>query len=955
VACVLTTSREDDIGRSTDNIFWRVKHRLPPRLLRFRYHLAAVVLINLVLLGAYLWSRGGQTTHVRLIANGDTFEAYVDGRLTVSQTVPDAPERGGLILTVENTSNVSSLPQPRGLDSVSVRDLSSRTVLFQDEFDEFDDRTWTLRTGRVQEEGGVLAMNNDGSIALLDRQWTDVVVDVKLRNVTGASVAVRAEDAHSGISFGLRPFRHYDSSLSHVQDNRGLATFAGARVETARSETIKSLVEMTLRPYPIIGLFVVIGLAIALIIQALPVPSLAPMLRRSTPTAVFAGLAVLVAIGALGVSMFLMVAFLDRMPHDGDTVAYVFQAKIFASGHLVGSPPIPEVFEYNIPSFFPVTDGNWASVYPFGHPLMLSMGEIFGSPWVIPPLLGALCVLLTFELGRRIYGPVAGLAAAILLASSPFFLMQSSSYLSHSTAVLFMLLAFLCLVFPLRPSQYVFRPLVYGVLAGLSFGMMLNTQTLSAVALTGPIAVLLMYRLHEEGTRRIEVLRVAGFVMGGLVMLGAYLVFNYLTRGGFFESGFTAAGFKTEAQIGFGGDHSVSTGIQNEQVQMSALLLVLNGWPAYLGLLFPLLSFALGSREPWDWFFLTCVVVLIAVYALFIGSGIMLGPRYWYPAVPLLLLLTARGAQHAASVLTSLAVSAYERVAGRPKAPAPILPLAIYGFIAVLVGGSISSWLLSRDASWHMDFLPNRAVALQSFYNADDRLINLIDEADLKNALVVVRDCRGWPCYGTVFWLNEPTLDGDVVIAREVPQRMGELLRAYPDRGLYLATYQPPTLVPFGVTPPPAGGLVRGEAPRAGDVVELLPAPSPTPTAVSDAAAIAARDMQRVADIATLSDVLQQYYLRHGRYPEASAVQSICRYRELDAACVLVEIMDPLPQDPIPSSTYYYRSGGSDFTLFAAMEAPADDSQCPPEHPPELAGVRYLYCVRGQPESSGAP
>jgi hypothetical protein len=65
---------------------------------------------------------------------------------------------------------------------------------------------------------------------------------------------------------------------------------------------------------------------------------------------------------------------------------------------------------------------------------------------------------------------------------------------------------------------------------------------------------------------------------------------------------------------------------------------------------------------------------------------------------------------------------------------------------------------------------------------------------------VLVEDCdvgRHWYCYGSVAWLNSPTLDGDVVFARDVPGRREELLQAFPDRQVYLANYMSSSLVRY--------------------------------------------------------------------------------------------------------------------------------------------------------------
>jgi hypothetical protein len=274
--------------------------------------------------------------------------------------------------------------------------------------------------------------------------------------------------------------------------------------------------------------------------------------------------------------------------------------------------------------------------------------------------------------------------------------------------------------------------------------------------------------------------------------------------------------------------------------------------------------------------------------------------------------------------------------------------------MAALVGGSVYGWLLSNNDGWDAIFVPNRATSLRGFNFVDDRLVRLVNEADLDNALVLVEACPGWWCYGNVFWMNSPTLDGDIVFARDLEGRRAELFQAYPDRTVYVATYTSPSLVPFGVTAPAgASGGEQASAPLARDIVLATPVPksTPPPTPTPDPAALARRDDQRRQDLATIAAALQEYYARNGSYPLAVGLQSFCRYRTLDAGCKVIEVLDPLPQDPSPAGTYWYRSDGTTFTLLAKTEGPAGPSSCPEPLPAPFPDADTTYCVQGSPEA----
>ena len=126
--------------------------------------------------------------------------------------------------------------------------------------------------------------------------------------------------------------------------------------------------------------------------------------------------------------------------------------------------------------------------------------------------------------------------------------------------------------------------------------------------------------------------------------------------------------------------------------------------------------------------------------------------------------------------------------------------LMVYGLVGALIVLSMNGWLLGNQDGWNEVHVPDRAADLRGFNFADDRLVKLVEDADLDNALVLVERCPNWWCYGTVFWMNSPTMDGDVVFARDLEERRQELFRAYPERKVYQGTYTNPSLRAFGAT-----------------------------------------------------------------------------------------------------------------------------------------------------------
>jgi hypothetical protein len=177
----------------------------------------------------------------------------------------------------------------------------------------------------------------------------------------------------------------------------------------------------------------------------------------------------------------------------------------------------------------------------------------------------------------------------------------------------------------------------------------------------------------------------------------------------------------------------------------------------------------------------------------------MHGPRFWYETMPFLMLLSARGAV----MLKDRASAAGDWLAGRlgwrpAESGAAITGLAIFATVAGLVGSSAHGWMLEQRDLWSgIDYMPQRISMLEGFNSTDRRLLDRADEMDLDNALVFVAPCRAWWCYGSVFWANDPSLDGTIVWAQQTrTDADADLVAYYRDRKLFLADYNENTIEP---------------------------------------------------------------------------------------------------------------------------------------------------------------
>jgi 4-amino-4-deoxy-L-arabinose transferase-like glycosyltransferase len=448
-------------------------------------------------------------------------------------------------------------------------------------------------------------------------------------------------------------------------------------------------------------------------------------------------------------------------------------------------PPVKEAFFFYNPTFLYERGEQWAAFYPIGHPLALALGELFGAAKLVPPIVGGASVVCVYFIGKRLFDWRTGLLAAALMASSPFFLMQASNFMSHNTAALYVLLS---LVFVLKRE----RPLAYGLIAGVFFGLAFNTRPLSAIALVPSYGLVLLSYLWARETRREGMRHLAAFMVGGGLMALAYLAYNYGLTGNAFESSYAG---NEGAIFGFKQGHTLDVGIRNQQAQLMAFGLVFNNWPGFASLALLLAPFVLGTRNRWDYFLAAGALLPILAYTFYRFSGLYEGPRYWYEVAPFLFLLAARGADAIAGVAVDLANRVRWRLKRPTRAPAWAGVVPVYAVVALLVIYGSGRWLTGREDGWsdyEAHLVPNSPDAMHSVFDVDNRLDVLARQTRLENAIVLVKPCGFFGsvhCYGTVFLRNGTDFDGDVVWANYDPNRNPQLIAAFPGRKVYVATY----------------------------------------------------------------------------------------------------------------------------------------------------------------------
>jgi hypothetical protein len=496
----------------------------------------------------------------------------------------------------------------------------------------------------------------------------------------------------------------------------------------------------------------------------------------------------------------------DRLPHVEDDVAFLFQAKVIASGHLRASPsPLPDFF--GIP-FILVRDGHWFGKYPPGYPLVLALGVLVGQPWLQNPAAGAVAIGLVYLAGRRLYGRWTGVLAAALLAASPFFLLQAGSFLSH-TVTLCWALAFLLLFERARRTGSI----PSAVAGGAALGMLFLSRPLTAVGIGIPYVIWAGIE-SAIAPRRMRVY--LPMALGFLPFVGMMLGYNRLTTGDPFRFAYEL--WWPFDKVGFGpghgpGDtgHTLASGQLNTRINVDQLRQYLFGWPdkrslvpawlggigAFVGLTWRLLRRAAPilpapprtgttgvPAELWDLLNAGVVVSLIAIHLTYWTAGQMYGPRYYFEAIGALVLLSARGIL----VLVPCLGPLLRRLA--PSLPAPA---AWAAFPTLLVVAYLTLWSFTN-------FVPPIFRGWTDWYQINGDGVRKVDAANIHHAVVFVQ-IGNWTDYAPFFCQNTPSLDTDVVYAIDLGDRDKDLMRLYPGRSFY--RYSKGVITPI---PTPAPG-----------------------------------------------------------------------------------------------------------------------------------------------------
>jgi hypothetical protein len=470
----------------------------------------------------------------------------------------------------------------------------------------------------------------------------------------------------------------------------------------------------------------------------------------------------------------------DAVPHIEDEIAYVWQAKALLEGHL--KLPSPPHSKYYLVPFVVDYQGERFSKYPPGWPAMLAVAIRAGARAWFNPFLAGLGVWLTYLLGKRIFSDFVGLLAAGLTVTSPFFLMNSGSLLSHPFGLVLSLLFAMGWLesfwgdkadAEIEAHPHARKQWAYALVSAVSLGALVLTRPLTAVAVALPFAfhgLTILFRGDNQAR-----LRLLAFGLIGISSVGLYLLWQYSLTGNALLNPYTL--WWPYDRVGFGPGHGRgSTGHTlymawiNTRSSLNSGKYDLFGWA---GLSWIFLPFGLwASRRNYRGLLVGSVALsLVLVYMTYWIGATLFGPRYYYEGLYSVTIISAVGIAWLAGWPTSH-LSAYVRYSDWRK----LRPLLVTFVVGVLVGINLLLYLPIRLGGM---------VALYDITRSDQALFQTPTSQELTPALVIVHNDR-WMEYGALLDLEDPELSTPFIFAWVGSSSYDPGLASdFPDRSTY--------------------------------------------------------------------------------------------------------------------------------------------------------------------------
>jgi hypothetical protein len=470
--------------------------------------------------------------------------------------------------------------------------------------------------------------------------------------------------------------------------------------------------------------------------------SLERLLHRQTMLLTLLAIALLAAL--ISTNQFVLLRFMNS----GDEHSCFFLAECIRGGKWWAVP-------HALSEFFDVAhvgnrEGKWFSVYPPGWPLLLALGISYQIADFLNPIMATLATLLFVKSGARLFGFHVSFFGMLLIAFTPFYLLNNASYFSHTTCLLMISL----FIFSFLKWQENEKSFVWGAICALTFGFGLATRYLTMTAIATPF---LLYELIAliRGRRSLTPshLLALGIALAGVL---ANLAYNQLITGSMME--FPNHFHHSWERLGFHSNHTLLDALN---FMFSRFLFLSEFIPPILVVVFFAALFMnrmpQGIPQLIRFGFLFLPVGYLFYYS---WGGNQYGPRYYFEGLPFLALTVGNMIHHSWKSRNE----------------------TIKKFI---VGAVVAAFLANGYSLWkYGNFFHHVSLERKSLYDFSERTLQ-------RPSIVFIRGFLG----DTLVMAeedavrNHPDLKAQVLYAHDRGAENELLKQHYPEREYYLGVY----------------------------------------------------------------------------------------------------------------------------------------------------------------------
>ncbi len=603
------------------------------------------------------------------------------------------------------------------------------------------------------------------ALVLVDRfEAANFVMSADIANPYDAGFLFHADDQCNGEVIAVRP-AYNDVILFSI--SKGMANPIKHIIEYCPLQMSRELLRLTCLICRIIfwaGVIWQINLLLASIFRRrntffrLPHPAV-----RATPAKILT--AMLIFAGALLVFAFIASAGFKKIPHITDEAAYLFQARIYAEGHLwAPPPPVTGFFEH----YHLMIEGQrWFSKYPPLFSLVLALGVLSGWPWLINPLLGAMLTVTLYLIARQLFSFRIALIASILLIVSPLHMFMSATMMAHT-------LTALCLwqmIYQSLAGIQTGNPMRFAA-AGALWAAAFMTRPFTAAAVLLPASIGAAVSWRRCFTRKAAGKMLAASAAGAYPILALFACWSVLYCSDSGQPMIPYISYHAADTLGFGADkgagwlmtwgswgHTPAKALRSISVFLENTMQYFHGWPLGMSLVFVPLAFwdKANSKRPML-FLLGVFLSLVAGHAFYWATEHLgYGARYWYAGMPGITLLSAVG-------LNSLIRQS--EIYGKDIRCTPSI------FFPILLTGVFILWNA-------FVYLPPKFFEARTYGGISSRLGDQVAAAGLTNAIVFVKTENS--LYNDGFHLNDPLLRKGPYFVNDLGARNDEMMQLYTD------------------------------------------------------------------------------------------------------------------------------------------------------------------------------